>query len=70
MFSELLTKNSNLRTQKNSPTRSTKVDASMVGGMFAVATMSCWWERFIEVGIRFGLLGTIPWCAMVAYNAA
>jgi len=40
-FSKLLTKNSSSRTQKNSPIRSAKVGALMVGGMFAVATMSC-----------------------------
>jgi len=39
-ISKLLTKNSSLRTRKNSPTRSAKASASMVGGMFAVATMS------------------------------
>jgi len=37
---ELLTGNSSSRIQKNSPTRSTKAGAAMVGGMFAVAIMS------------------------------
>jgi hypothetical protein len=41
----------------------------MVGGMFAVAIMSCWGKRFIEVSTRFGLLGIVPWCAMAAYSA-
>jgi hypothetical protein len=40
-FFELLTRNSNLKTRKNSPTRSAKVNASTMGGMFVVATMSC-----------------------------
>ncbi len=39
--SELLTGNSSSRTRKNSPTGSTKASASMVGRMFAIATMSC-----------------------------
>jgi hypothetical protein len=42
----------------------------VVGGMFVVATMSCWGERFTEVGTRSGLLGTVPWCAIAAYNVA
>jgi hypothetical protein len=41
IFSELLTGNSNSRTPKNSPTRSTKANASIVGGMFAITTMNC-----------------------------
>jgi len=32
--------NSSLKTQKNSPIKSAKVGASMVGGLFVVATMS------------------------------
>ncbi len=67
---ELLTRNSNSRTQKNSSTGSAKVGASMVGGMFAGATMSCWGEMFTKVGIGSRLLGTIPWCVMATYNAA
>jgi hypothetical protein len=39
-ISELLTGNSSSRTQKYSPTGLAKVGASMVGGMFAVASMS------------------------------
>jgi hypothetical protein len=39
--SELLIENSSSRTQKNSPIGLTKVDASMVGGMFMVTTMNC-----------------------------
>jgi hypothetical protein len=38
---ELLTKHSNSRPQKNSPTGLAKVGASMVERMFAVATMNC-----------------------------
>ncbi len=38
---ELLTGNSNSRTRKDSPTGSAKAGASMVGGMFAIAAMSC-----------------------------
>ncbi len=38
-------------------------------GMFVVAIMSCWGKKFIEVGIGFGLLGIVPWCVMVVYNA-
>jgi hypothetical protein len=41
----------------------------MVGRMFAVVVMSCWGERFIEVGIGSGLLGTVPWCAIIACSA-
>jgi len=40
IFSELLTKNSNSRISKNSPTGSAKVGASVVGGMFAIVAMS------------------------------
>jgi hypothetical protein len=40
-FSELFTKNSSLRIQNNSFTGLVKGSASTVGGMFAVATMSC-----------------------------
>jgi len=39
-YLKLLIGNSSSRTRKNSPTRSTKVGASMVGKMFVVATMS------------------------------
>jgi hypothetical protein len=39
-ISELLIRNSNSKTQKNSPIGSAKAGASMVGGMFAVATMN------------------------------
>jgi hypothetical protein len=38
--SEFLTKNSNSRIRKKSPIGSTNVGASMVGGMFAIATMN------------------------------
>jgi len=69
-FSELLTKNYSSKTQKNSPTRSAKADASVVGGMFTVIAMSCWRERFTEVGTESRLLGTVPWCAIAAYNVA
>jgi len=41
IFSELLTGNSSSRIQKNSPTGSAKDGASVVGGMFAIAAMSC-----------------------------
>jgi hypothetical protein len=41
IFSKLLTGNSSSTIQKNSPTGSAKAGASMVGGMFAVTTMSC-----------------------------
>jgi len=40
-FSKLLIGNSNSRTRRNSPTRSAKDSASMVGGMFMVGIMSC-----------------------------
>jgi hypothetical protein len=40
-FSELFIRNSNPRTIKNSPTGSAKAGASMVGTMFAVASMTC-----------------------------
>ncbi len=69
IFSELLTGNSSSRIWKNSPTGSTKASALVVRGMFAVATMSCYGERFIEVGIGSGLFGIVPWCAIVACNA-
>jgi hypothetical protein len=36
----------------------------MVGGVFVIATMSCWGERFTKVGTGSGLLGIVPWCAM------
>ncbi len=67
-FSEFLIKNFNSRTRKNSPNGSDKTSASMAGGMFVVATIYCWRERVIEVGIEFGLFGTVPWCAMVVCN--
>jgi len=41
IFSKLLIENSNSRTRKNSRTGSSKVSASMVGGMFAIVAMSC-----------------------------
>ncbi len=41
----------------------------MVGRMFAIITMSCWGERFTEVGTESRLLDVIPWCEMVAYSA-
>ncbi len=41
IFLKLLIGNSSLKTQKNSPIKSAKVGASMVGGLFVVATMSC-----------------------------
>jgi hypothetical protein len=63
-FSKLLIGNSNSRTRRNSPTRSAKDSASMVGGMFMVGIMSCWGERFSEVVTESRLLGTIPWRAM------
>ncbi len=66
IFSELLIRNSSSKTRKNSSIGSTKVGASMVGGMFAIATMSCWGERFTEISTEFGLLGTVQWCAMAA----
>jgi len=59
-LSEFLTRSSNSRTQKNSPTGSTKDGALMVGGMFVVTTMSCRGKKFIEIGTGSGLLGTIP----------
>jgi hypothetical protein len=37
-----------------------KASASMVGEMFVVTIMSYCKERFIEVGIEYELLGTIP----------
>jgi hypothetical protein len=40
IFSKLLIENFSSRTQNNSPTGSAKGGALMVGGMFAVATMS------------------------------
>jgi hypothetical protein len=40
-FPELLIKNSNSKTQKNSLFGLAKVGALMVGGTFVVATMSC-----------------------------
>jgi len=40
-FFRTIDHNSSSRTQNNSPTGSAKVNASMVEGMFAVATMSC-----------------------------
>ncbi len=40
-FLELLIGNSSSRNRKNFPIGSTKVGASMVGGMFVVAIMSC-----------------------------
>jgi len=39
-FSELLTRNSSSRIQKNSPIGSVKVVASMVGGMFTVVAIN------------------------------
>jgi hypothetical protein len=39
-ISELLTENSNSKTQKNSPIGAVKVGALMVGGMFVVAIMN------------------------------
>ncbi len=59
-YLDFITENSSSRTQKNSPTRLVKVNALMVGGMFTVATMSCWGERFIEVRIRSRLLAIVP----------
>jgi hypothetical protein len=41
IFSKLLIKNSSSRTQKNSPIGPAKASASMVGGLFAITTMSC-----------------------------
>jgi hypothetical protein len=41
----------------------------MVGRMFTVTTMSCWGERFTEIGTGSGLLGIVPWCAIVTYSA-
>ncbi len=40
-FLELLIRNSNSRTRKNSPIGLTKTGASMVGRMFAIETMDC-----------------------------
>ncbi len=57
--SKILIGNSSSRIRKNSPTGSTKVGASMVGGMFAIVTMSCSGIFFIEVGTIYGLLGSI-----------
>jgi hypothetical protein len=37
---ELLMGNSNSRIRKNSPTRSEKAGASLVGGMFAITIMN------------------------------
>ncbi len=68
-ISEFLIKNSSSITRKNSLTGSAKFGASMVGRMFAIATMSYWGERFIKVGTGSGLFNTIPWCAMVACSA-
>ncbi len=62
--SKLLTEKSSSRIQKNSPIGLTKDGASMVGGMFAVIVMSCWQEKFIEIGTGSRSLGTVPWCAM------
>jgi hypothetical protein len=39
-------KNSSSNTRKNSLIGFAKASASMVGGMFVVATMSCWGKRF------------------------
>ncbi len=64
--SELLTENSTSRTQMNSPIGSAKASALMVGKMFMVATMSHWRKMFIKIGTGSRLLGTVPWCAMVA----
>jgi hypothetical protein len=60
IFLELLTGNSSSRIRKNSPAELTKDGALMMGGMFVVTVMSCSGERFIDVGTRFGLLGTVP----------
>ncbi len=68
-FLELFTRNFNSRTWKNSHTGSTKVGVLMVGRMFTVTTMSCWGERFTEIGTGSGLLGIVPWCAIVTYSA-
>ncbi len=40
IFLEVLTINSSSRTRKNSPTKLTKLDASMVGIMFIIITMN------------------------------
>jgi len=40
-FSELLTGNSSSRIRENSPTGSAKASTLVVGGMFAIAAMSC-----------------------------
>ncbi len=60
IFSQLLTRNSSSRTQKNSPTRLVKASASLVGGMFEVTSMNCRREKFTKLGIGSGLLGTFP----------
>jgi len=70
IFSKLLTRYYNSRTRKNSPTWLAKASASMVGGLFAIATMNCWGKKFTKVGIRSGLFCTVPWCAMAACNAS
>jgi hypothetical protein len=59
MFFKTLKRKFSSKTQKNSPIGSAKASASMVGRLFAVATMNCLREKFIEVSTKFGLLGTI-----------
>jgi hypothetical protein len=41
LFFRTFNKNSSSRIQKNSPSRSVKAGALMVGGMFVITTMSC-----------------------------
>ncbi len=57
-FSKLLIENFSSRIWKNSPTKSAKASASMVGGLFTVATVSCWGKRSTKIGTKSGLLGT------------
>ncbi len=70
IFSKLSTRSFSSRIRKNSPIGSAKVGASMVGGLFTITIMSCWRERFSEIGTRAGLLGRIPWCAMAVCSTA
>jgi hypothetical protein len=64
------TTNERQKTEKIPPLDQQKNCASMVGGMFAITIMNCWRKRFIVVGTRFRSLGTVPWYAMAACNAA
>ncbi len=49
-----------IKNSKEFPIGLVKAGASMVGGIFAVATMNCRGEMFTKVGTGFGLFRIIP----------